>query len=299
MENASKLNVDVAGSISALCYLLKQFEVRTRRYKRFFRGKSFEFDGYRPYSSDDDVTFIDWKASRRSDNLLVKQYKEEENMKILFVVDVSENMILGSKDKLKCERAAEIVLALSYLLCTTGHKVGYVLFSDKIKQFSLPLTGLNNFYIFSDYMADAKNYGGSSKLDTAIDFVLNNFDASLSAVVLVSDFLKFNVKTKKYLELLSSRYETFAFMIRDQLDKTLPNMGGEFVLEDPNTGQQMIVEPRIARKNYERHALKQENFVIESFKEGSVDLLNLSTEDSWAPMVSNFIKGRIKGGISA
>ena len=289
-----KLNLDLAESISQLKYTLKDFEVKTKKYNIFFRGKSFDFDGYRPYTSEDDVTFIDWRASARSNRPLVKQYKEEQNIKVLFIIDVSENMVLGSGKKLKCECAAEIVLSLSYILASAGNKVGYILYSDKVKEYTVPSRGLNNFYVFSDVLSNSATYVGGSKLDSAIDFFLDNSDASISAVVLVSDFISFNKNTQHYINLLANKYETFAFMIKDPLDLTLPDMKGEFVLEDPTSGQQILVEPQVAKRNYERQALKQDKFVKEAFKLSAIDLLPLLTTEEWVPKVTNFVKGRVE-----
>lgn len=298
MEDQKKLNIDVAEAISQLRAYLKQFEVKTKRYNFFFRGKSFDFDGYRPYTSDDDAAFIDWKTSFRSDKLMVKQYKEEQKLKFLFVIDVGENMVLGSKGKLKCECVAELVLSLSYLMTTLGHKVGYVLFSDKIKEYSIPLSGLSNFYVLSDILSNPKTYSGSSKVDKAFEFVLNNFDASLSSVILVSDFLSLNKKSMKHdIDLISNKYETFAFMVKDPIDRQLPDISGEFIVEDPNTGQQILVEPSLARKFYEKHALRQEAFVKESFKNSSIDLLDVSTTEPWTVKVSNFLKDRAENKV--
>ncbi|MEK6850776.1 MAG: DUF58 domain-containing protein [Nanoarchaeota archaeon] len=292
IEDKIVLNIDVANAISVLHSQMKQFEIKTKKFKSFFRGKSFDFDGYRTYTPDDDVSYIDWMASYRSDKLLVKQFKEEEKLKILFLVDVGENMILGSKNRLKCESAAEIVLAISYLLSSAGHKVGHILFSDNVKGFAIPSTGLNNFYVFSDLLLDSNTYGGASRMDVAIEFLLNNFDASISAVILVSDFLNFNKKIKRSLDLLANKYESFAFMVKDPLDKTMPNIAGEFILEDTNTGRQILVDPKIARKSYENYALKQEKFVRESFKDDSMDLLELSTIEEWPSKVADFLKRR-------
>ena len=42
-------------------------------YKSVYRGKSMNFENLREYVINDDVKDIDWKASARSANLLVKQ----------------------------------------------------------------------------------------------------------------------------------------------------------------------------------------------------------------------------------
>ena len=296
MADGRRLNIDVADGISQLRAYMKQIEVKTKRYNLFFRGRSFDFDGYRPYNADDDSTFIDWRTSYRANKLMMKKYKDEQKLKFLFVIDVGENMILGSKGKLKCEYSAEVILSLAYLMLSLGHKVGYVLFSDKIKEYSIPFAGFNGFYVLSDLLSNPETYGGSSQLNLALDFALNNFDASLSSVILVSDFIGLNKRNMKHsLDLISNKFETFAFIVKDPLDRQLPDVRGEFMVEDPKSGQQILVEPSLARKSYEIYSLKQESFVKESFKGNSIDFLDMLTTEPWALKVSNFLKERAHG----
>ena len=57
------------------------------RYKSVFKGKGIEFDGFRAYSeNDDDASLIDWKASIRANEMLIREFVEERNMNIFFLV---------------------------------------------------------------------------------------------------------------------------------------------------------------------------------------------------------------------
>ena len=58
------------------------------RYKSVFKGKGLEFAGYREYSPDDDSTMIDWKASSRANEIMVKEMVEERNLNVFFLIDV-------------------------------------------------------------------------------------------------------------------------------------------------------------------------------------------------------------------
>ena len=73
MMEKTRLHIDLPESVSQLRFALKEFEIRKKVYKIFYRGKSFEFDGYRPYTGEDDISSIDWKASIRANRLLSKQ----------------------------------------------------------------------------------------------------------------------------------------------------------------------------------------------------------------------------------
>src|SRR3989338_3719105 len=278
MDSERKLNIDVGQSISALRYFLKRFDVMSKKYKIFFRGKSFDFEGFRDFTPDDDVSSVDWKTSSRSGKLLVRQYKEEEDKKIVFVLDIGENMVFGSTEKLKCEYAAELVLSLTDIIINVNDRAGLILYNDEVRNFFVPRRGTQQFNIFLDLLSNPKNYKGGSNISSALDFILQNFNNSTCTIVLVSDFLNFSKKDKHNISLLSSRYETLAFMIKDPLDKTLPDVSGEFIIENPFTKDQLLIEPKLARKEYERHAEKQAKFVREAFRSADVDCLELVTD---------------------
>lgn len=199
MAEKKKLNVDVSRAISDFETVAKEFELKEKLYKIIFRGKGLEFDSYRDYAPDDDASMIDWKASKRANKTLIKRYVEERDLNIIFVIDVGENMVLGSADKLKCEYAAELVSAFSHLIITSNDKVGFVLYSDDIKDYIPPRKGLNHLYFLVDILSDPSLYGGASRLDKALDFLLENLDESINFVVFVSDFTRINENIEKDL----------------------------------------------------------------------------------------------------
>jgi len=289
-----KLKIDLAEHIPYLRHSLKELKLRRKVYKIFFRGKSFEFDGFRPYSAEDDVTSIDWKASIRADKLLERQYKELEDKKILFVIDVGEHMIFGSTEKLKCEYTAEVVLSLAHLILGSNDRLGYILFNDSIKYLAIPRRGMRHFYSFASRLEDPESYGGGSDLKEILEYVASNFDTSLTAVIIFSDFIKSGREVKKALDLVSSKFETLAIMIKDPLDKELPDIPGEYVIEDPESGEQVLVEPRLAKQKYARHARIQEEMMKEIFKSSNVDLLPLMTDKPFVADLTEFIKRRIE-----
>ena len=79
--------------------------------------------------------------------------------------------------------------------------------------------------------------------------------------VIARNFINFNEITVKKLALVSNKVETVALMIRDPLDRTLPDVSGELVLEDIKTGQQLLINPKLVRGAYESYSLKQENLL--------------------------------------
>lgn len=289
-----RLNADISGSIAMFQSVMKSFEIRTKVYRTLLKGRGIEFDGYRDYVSDDDASVIDWKASMKTNKLLAKQYTQERNLKIVFVIDVGEKMVFGSTDKLKCEYSAEVVAALSNLILTSKDKVGYVLFADNVKEFVPPGVGKKHFIQFMNILTDASTYGGQSHLENALDFTLKYLDKSISSIVFVSDFIGMDESIKNKLAAVSNKFETMALIIRDPIDKILPDVKGELVIEDPSTGERMLINPSLAKGNYEKFAREQEIFVKQTFFNLGVDVLELSTDKPFVANLATFLKERTR-----
>ncbi|MBS3077738.1 DUF58 domain-containing protein [Candidatus Pacearchaeota archaeon] len=294
MDKQRFLKADIAGAISDLQASMKEFLLKRRLYRLLLRGKGLEFESYRTYAPDDDAGSIDWKASRRANSLLVKQYRDERNLRVVFLVDVGANMVFGSVEKLKCEYAAEVVAAFSYLITTTGDKPGFIFFSDKVNDYIKPSRGKKHFSQFTDYITETKNYGKFSNLDIGLEFALNYIGKDVESLVIVSDFLSFQESTKINLSFIAKKFETTALMIRDPLDNTLPDISGEIVVEDPKSGQQLLVNPKVAREAYEKYSSAQQESVRKACLASNIDLLEILTDKPFVPTLSSFLKSRVR-----
>lgn len=289
-----KLNLDVAGAITEFEEYMKEFMIRKILYKVIFRGKGLEFDSYRDYAPDDDAGDIDWKASTRANKLLVKQYIEERDLKIMIVIDVSDNMLFGSTEKLKCECAAEVSAALAHLILNYGDNIGFVFFSDKVIKSVEPKKGTRQFDMFVDDLSNPEIYGGVQEIEKTLDFLLDFLPSSINAVIIVSDFIRVKKSILGILNLFSNKFETMAIMIRDPLDKTMPEIKGEVVIEDPITKEQLIIDPSVVKKEYEKNALEQENMVKKTFEDVDIDYLELVTDKPFVPYLAEFLKERVE-----
>jgi len=121
---------------------IREIEIHTRRalsssqvggYSTAQKGSGFEFDQIREYQYGDDVRFIDWKSSARTQKTLVKQYLEDRNRTIMIGVDVSASMKFGSSELLKSELAQQVAGVIALVAQYGKDKVGLILFSDKVE----------------------------------------------------------------------------------------------------------------------------------------------------------------------
>lgn len=290
-----KLNLDIAEAVSELETLVKRVLPKNVMYQLLL-SKGLEFDGYRDYTQNDDAALIDWKASVRGKKLLIRKYLEERDLKFIFVIDVSDNMVFGSTEKLKCEYTAEFTSALAHLILSVGDRVGFFLFNDDILKSRTSELGNRQFDIFVHYISNPLNYGGVSDLNKSLESVIKTIDRGTSMIFLISDFINMDESHKKMIEGLASLFETVAIIVRDPLDRTLPEINKEVVIEDTGTREKLLINLKVARKVYEMNASNQLNLVKKIFKDCNIDFLELSTDKSASVKIAEFLKERIRGG---
>jgi uncharacterized protein (DUF58 family) len=95
-----------------------------------FRGAGLQFREHQVYAPGDDVRFIDWKLSARTEHTYVKTFEEDRNVEIAVVLDVGPASFYGSNGVTKLQMALEIT-ALLFLLAGENHdQVRIILFLD-------------------------------------------------------------------------------------------------------------------------------------------------------------------------
>jgi uncharacterized protein (DUF58 family) len=290
-----KLMMNFPRVISEFENAMHRFPVKKILYKAVFRGKGLEFDSYRKFEDGDNADLIDWRASLRANNLLIKKYIEERNLDVYFLVDVSNSMLFGSGSKLKAEYSAELVAALSHLIISSGDRVGLIMFSDKISKVLPPSSSKNQFALFAKYLSDSELYGGGFNLEMAIEHVLRTVRSEYTIFIVVSDFIKVRRDIDLRMRMLGSRFEVMSVMVRDPLDEHLPNIKHQIAVQDPYSGRQMILDPSIAAEKYREQVVRQKGVLKDLFRRANIDLLELNTSKPFAIPVSSFLKGRAGG----
>ncbi|MFW5846718.1 MAG: DUF58 domain-containing protein [Nanoarchaeota archaeon] len=285
-----KLNVDYSSAITELESILNKY-VPKRLYMKIFRGKGLEFDRYRKYEPDDDARLIDWKASLRTNQILAKQYIEERNLNILFVVDVGENMVFGSSKKLKCEYSAEMTAAMMHLISSYNDNFGLILFSDKIKKYIGPDKGENHFNFLTDMLSNSDYYGGNTNFEIVLDFLLDQVE-DIDGIFFLSDFLHFSKKLKEKFDLVSEKFEVTSLMIQDPLDISLPDKNMEIIIEDYRNHEQIVINPKRIKKEYEKLSSQKFEEVKLVFENSNADLFQIKTDQDFALELATFLNER-------
>ena len=101
-------------------------------------GFSQEFKEIREYRPGDEVKRIDWKASARSNKLMIRDYETESQTDIVIILDLSKNMFLGELGIRKYDYSTRtIAFIINYAIRCRDRVGALILESDKYHIISL------------------------------------------------------------------------------------------------------------------------------------------------------------------
>ncbi|GGK54968.1 DUF58 domain-containing protein [Nocardia camponoti] len=97
------------------------------------RGQGSEFDSFREYVAGDDVRAIDWRATARANDVLVRTWRPERNRHVLMVLDTSRAAAgrIGDGTRLDC--SIEAALLLGGLAAAAGDTVDMLAFDEEVR----------------------------------------------------------------------------------------------------------------------------------------------------------------------
>jgi uncharacterized protein (DUF58 family) len=274
---------------------IKQIEIQTRRllsgtqvgdYSSAQKGSGLEFDQLREYQLGDDVRFIDWNASARTNKILVKQYIEERNRTIMLLVDQSASTFYTSQTVLKSDVIAQLASVLSLVADYGKDHVGAVLFSDQVHQVIPPGSGRKHIHRLMETFFTQK-VSGKTVLVNALEclIALQKKDA---IVFILSDFL--DTGYEKLLKIAAQKFDVVAVRCLDPLESHC-DTAGFLTIEDPETHQQITVNT--GRQSLQDFLQQEKNVIEQSLRACGVELIDIENHRPFIPDIIRFFKRRM------
>lgn len=298
---------------------IKKIQIRTEKfateilsgeYRSAFRGKGLNFDKIREYQFGDDIRNIDWKVTARMNEPFIRQYKEERQLSIVIILDMSASNNFGTQMQTKQEMSTELASVLATLAIKNNDKVGMMIVTDVIESYIVPKQGKAHvFRIIKDlitYKPKSKKTNLKKVLEEAISLIPRN-----SVVFLISDFIpsegahskaSFAIEPERghiakgdissntekdlnesfdyerELKLLRKTQDLIAISIRDPREFELPEIGLIEVV-NPETGHKDLLNlnRKSVRLRFAEMQNKHVNFLVDKFRRLGIDFLNLQT----------------------
>lgn len=220
-----------------------------------FRGHGLDLMNLRDYQQGDDVRKIDWNVFARTFSPYIREYYEERQQTLWWVLDVSPSMWCG-QSTLKVERLYQMLEALLPWFERYGHRVGALWFDGIRHELVKPAAGRIHVQTllrrFAQFLAETETRLLKGQLqpdlhcDDALARELSGLSHGLgksSMVFCLSDFL---VADGQALESVAGKTGQRAQMVYGCLveahETHCPVKKGLLSLVDPESGQRVWLD---------------------------------------------------------
>lgn len=261
-------------------------------YHSVFKGQGIEFEEVRPYLPGDEIRSIDWNVTARSGQPHIKRYKEERELSVFLVVDVSASCRFGTHGEFKSEQMAELSAVLAFAAIANGDRIGLLLCSDRIELLLRPRKGRRHTLRLVREVLGFEPVGRATNLSLALDH-LRHVLHRRSVVFVISDFLTSGYEDS--LAMVSRRHDVIALRTEDPFERELPE-AGLLDLVDAETGRAMTLDTasRAVREQYRARQERRRAAAQQFFIRHAIDSVDLRTGESYMDPLVRFFKRREK-----
>ncbi|SDP46812.1 Uncharacterized conserved protein, DUF58 family, contains vWF domain [Pseudomonas arsenicoxydans] len=138
------------GELLAVDNWLNQLGVRQRQR----RGLGLEFHQLREFREGDSLRQIDWKATARQRTPIAREYQDERDQQIIFMLDCGRRMRSQDGELAHFDHALNACLLLSYIALRQGDAVGLSTFASDRPHYLAPVKGTGQLNVLLNTVYD-------------------------------------------------------------------------------------------------------------------------------------------------
>jgi uncharacterized protein (DUF58 family) len=280
---------------------IRKIEILTNRlvtqqlagsYHSVFKGRGMSFDEVRLYQPGDEVRFIDWNVSARTNEVYVKRFVEERELTVMILVDMSGSLDFGTRVETKRKVAARLAALLAFSAIKNNDRVGLILFTSEVELFVPPKKGKKHVLrVISEILSFHPQHTGT-RIEKGLEFLLQ-ITKRKSVAVLISDFQAEGYE--KTLRIAAKRHDLVPVLLSDTMEESIPNLGVAW-LEDPETGEILAAPTWLGRF---RRKLREERLRTRAqtqtlFQRMKLDFIQLQTGEPYIKPLMNYFKLRAR-----
>ncbi len=260
-------------------------------YHSVFKGQGMDFDKVRLYQPGDDIRQIDWNVSARQNTPFIKTYREERELTVMLMVDVSGDKKFGTRNLMKADISAEVGALLAFSAIKNSDRVGLILFSDTVEHFVPPKKGKSHVLRVIRDILTFQPVGTGKRIEAGLEF-MGRVARKKSVAFLLSDMYAGGWETS--MRIARRRHDLTVVQVRDVLEQDLLGLG-MVPFCDPKTGDvswRHTGGSFIRRFNKRaRHNQIELEKTLRKMKVGHVQLM---TDSDYTPALLKYFKLRAK-----
>lgn len=214
------------------------------------KGASIEFKDFREYSPGDDPRTVDWSVYARLGELVIKLFRQEEELDLCIMLDCSSSMNFGEPNKF--DYARRVAAALAYIGMSNMDSAGVFPFTNELDRGRGGLRGRGKIFPLLDYLSTLPA-GGTTDLSSAMRaYVMRVRRPAL--IVIISDFYGLTNACRALDQLRFFRHQIYVIQVASpwELD---PPLRGELRLIDAETNghQDLTITDSMLRRYRQAH----------------------------------------------
>lgn len=195
-------------------------------------GQGWEFESLRPYVPDDEMARIDWKATARRAELIVRNYEEERRQNVTVAIDVGRATAGEFQGMSRLDYLVNATLMLAYAALRQHDRFSLLAFSDRIESYLPPVQRVQSIdrvaralyrleprLVESDYAAACRFLGLKRRKRGLICLMTDVIDREASSILMA------------YLAHYASRHISLAVTLANP---ELKEVAGEPLSEQPD-----------------------------------------------------------------
>jgi uncharacterized protein (DUF58 family) len=219
-------------------------------YRSTFKGRGIEFEGVREYQPGDEIHHINWFLTAHTQRPFVKTFKEERELTVMLLVDVSASARFGSSKQFKNRLIAEIGAILAFSAIKNHDKVGLLLFSNEMELYLKPKKEIRHVLRVIRELLFFKPRHSGTDLKKALVF-LGQVQRKKTVCFVISDCLA--PPFERELKIAAKRHELIFLEVYDPHEESFPNLGllRLMDLESGEMGWVDTADPEVRRQFHE------------------------------------------------
>jgi len=245
----------------------------TGQYQSAFRGLGLEFEEVREYRHGDDIRTIDWNVTARTGELHVMRFREERDLTVLLLIDLSASTRFGSGVMTVHDLISE-VSSLFALAAARRDRVGAILFDDGIRTVIPPRLGWRHGLRVVREVLGSVPAGRGTAVDEALSAAGRLLHRRGVVVAVVDHQCPL---PRKELVALAGRHEVVVVQVNDPLLER-GMVEGNLPVVDAEAGRMAVLRDPPPRRRTRTPP--------------GVDLVELRTDADYLPEVQAMLKAR-------
>lgn len=273
-------------------------------HKSPFHGFSVEFKEHRSYNLGDNLRYIDWKVFAKKEQMFVKTFEEETNLRCAILIDQSSSMNFKSQHKSlsKFQYACVVSAAIAKILSKQLDAFGWGFMGKELDYLSPIKTGPKQYQQLIQQLEAQMNGPLESLVTADLGKAIHQVASQIhkrSLIVVMSDFRMDEEALQAFkdalIRLKHQKQEIILFELGVGQIEWGFDLGDEpLTFVDMESGQKIKAHPNAIKENYLTFVGTHRKAIKEWCLQQHIDLVNVDIEEDVSQILYQYLLKRNK-----